>query len=104
MFEGRGGEDLATEISNSLAKAYASSFPLHKLSIVQGQKCWKLYVDILILELGGNLFDAVSICCCTSNFVFMFKNLVLIFFFLLSQSTTNQRFRFLGSQNIDGFV
>lgn len=61
MFEGRGGEDLATEISNSLAKAYASSFPLHKLSIVRGQKCWKLYVDILILELGGNLFDATSL-------------------------------------------
>lgn len=24
-------------------------------------RCWKLYVDILILECGGNLFDAVSI-------------------------------------------
>lgn len=61
VFEGRGGEDLATEISNSLAQAYASSFPLHKLNIVRGQKCWKLYVDILILELGGNLFDATSL-------------------------------------------
>lgn len=60
MFEGRGGEDLATEISNSLAKAYFSTFPLNKLTIASGQMCWKLTVDILILELGGNLFDAVS--------------------------------------------
>ncbi|KAI5723373.1 hypothetical protein M8J76_005213 [Diaphorina citri] len=61
VFEGRGGEDLATEISNSLSKAYYSSFPLDKLSIVPRQMCWKLYVDILILELGGNLFDATSL-------------------------------------------
>ncbi|KAL1453426.1 hypothetical protein WDU94_007566 [Cyamophila willieti] len=61
VFEGRGGEDLATEISNSLSKAYYSSFPLHKLKIVSGHMCWKLTVDILILELGGNLFDATSL-------------------------------------------
>lgn len=59
-FVGRGGEDLATEISNGLSKAY-SSFPLEKLCILERLQCWKLYVDILILECGGNLFDAVSI-------------------------------------------
>uniref|UniRef100_A0A1B6LN19 Ribosomal RNA-processing protein 42 n=1 Tax=Graphocephala atropunctata TaxID=36148 RepID=A0A1B6LN19_9HEMI len=59
-FEGRGGEDLATEISNSLARAY-TLFPLEKLCILQGLQCWKLYADILVLECGGNLFDAVSL-------------------------------------------
>ncbi|XP_046687803.1 exosome complex component RRP42-like [Homalodisca vitripennis] len=59
-FEGRGGEELATEISNSLARAYAL-FPLEKLCILQGLQCWKLYADILVLECGGNLFDAVSL-------------------------------------------
>ncbi|PNF35123.1 Exosome complex component RRP42 [Cryptotermes secundus] len=62
-FEGRGGEELGTEISNSLATAYQSSqtFDLTALCILPGQQCWKLYIDILILECGGNLFDAVSL-------------------------------------------
>ncbi|KAJ3663822.1 hypothetical protein Zmor_008044 [Zophobas morio] len=62
-FEGRGGEDLAVEISNSLAGAYRSPevFDLTKLCILKGRKCWKIFVDILLLECGGNLYDAVSI-------------------------------------------
>ncbi|GLH08754.1 Exosome complex component RRP42 [Gryllus bimaculatus] len=62
-FEGRGGEELGTEISNSLSRAYQSSyaFDLTTLCILPGQQCWKLYIDILILECGGNLFDAVSL-------------------------------------------
>ncbi|XP_022914313.1 exosome complex component RRP42 [Onthophagus taurus] len=62
-FEGRGGEDLATEISNCLAAAYKSpsAFDSTKLCILKGRKCWKIYVDILLLECGGNLYDAISI-------------------------------------------
>ncbi|XP_067010285.2 exosome complex exonuclease RRP42 [Anabrus simplex] len=62
-FEGRGGEELGTEISCGLARAYESpqAFDLRPLCILPGQQCWKLYVDILILECGGNLFDAVSL-------------------------------------------
>ncbi|XP_064611102.1 exosome complex component RRP42-like isoform X1 [Liolophura sinensis] len=62
-FEGRGGEELATEISNTLARAYdtATSLDLNSLVIIPGQQCWVLYVDIVLLECGGNLFDAVSI-------------------------------------------
>ncbi|XP_049294428.1 exosome complex exonuclease RRP42 [Anopheles funestus] len=62
-FEGRGGEQLATEISNTLAKAYESrkGFDLSILCIMAKHQCWKLYVDVLILECGGNLFDAVSL-------------------------------------------
>ncbi|XP_044754441.1 exosome complex component RRP42 [Coccinella septempunctata] len=62
-FEGRGGEDLAIELSNCLASAYSSNeaLDLTKLCIMKGKKCWKLYVDILLLEVGGNLYDAVSI-------------------------------------------
>ncbi|KAK3085656.1 hypothetical protein FSP39_006759 [Pinctada imbricata] len=62
-FEGRGGEELATEISNMLARAYdcPRCLDLHKLSIIPGQQCWVLYIDILLLECGGNLFDAASI-------------------------------------------
>ncbi|KAI4470194.1 exosome complex exonuclease ribosomal rna processing protein [Holotrichia oblita] len=62
-FEGRGGESLATEISNTLTAAYSSNsvFDYTKLCILKGRKCWKIYVDILILECGGNLYDAISI-------------------------------------------
>ncbi|KAG5882251.1 hypothetical protein JTB14_014948 [Gonioctena quinquepunctata] len=62
-FEGRGGEDLAVEIANTLSSAYRSplAFDLRKLCILKGRKCWKVYVDILLLECGGNLFDAVSL-------------------------------------------
>lgn len=62
-FEGRGGEDLAIQIANTLTAAYQSpfAFDLRKLCIVKGRKCWKFFVDILILECGGNLYDAVSL-------------------------------------------
>ena len=34
---------------------------LTKLVVLPGHTCWILYVDILVLELGGNIYDAVSI-------------------------------------------
>lgn len=61
-FEGRGGEDLANEISRFLHRAYsAGALNLGDLCVLPGQQCWVLYIDILILECGGNLFDAVSL-------------------------------------------
>lgn len=62
-FEGRGGEELANEIRTTLESAYRSgrAFDLRKLCILPRQQCWKLYVDVLILECGGNVFDAVSL-------------------------------------------
>lgn len=62
-FEGRGGEELANEIRGTLEAAYASAraLDLRRLCIVPRQYCWKLYVDVLILECGGNVFDAVSL-------------------------------------------
>ncbi|KAM7283494.1 exosome complex component RRP42 [Ixodes scapularis] len=62
-FEGRGGEDIAAEISSALAQAYRSPkcLDLRSLAVVPGQQVWVLYVDILILECGGSLVDAVSV-------------------------------------------
>lgn len=91
-FEGRGGEQLAMEFSNTLESAYRSrqAFNLKNLCILPQQRCWKLYIDVLvrcfvrmwtfsvsfrqkimiffvgmqnfqILECGGNLYDAVSL-------------------------------------------
>lgn len=54
-FEGRGGEELAMEISNTLQKAYQSrqAFDLTKMCILSKQQCWKLYVDILVRLFWG---------------------------------------------------
>lgn len=49
-FEGKGGDDLATEISNVLSMAYQTpdAFDLKQLCIIPHKKCWKMYVDILV--------------------------------------------------------
>ena len=62
-FEGRGGESLATAISGVLSRAYSSKevLDLSSLVVLAGHTCWILYVDILVLEVGGNILDAVSI-------------------------------------------
>lgn len=61
-FEGRGGESLATSISRLLARAYScpGAIDLASLVVLPGSSCWTLYCDILVLEMGGNLCDAVS--------------------------------------------
>ncbi|XP_017882952.1 exosome complex component RRP42 isoform X1 [Ceratina calcarata] len=61
-FEGKGGDDLATEISNTLTVAYQThdAIDLRTLCILPHKKCWKIFVDVLILQCGGNLFDAVG--------------------------------------------
>ncbi|EEB18730.1 Exosome complex exonuclease RRP42, putative [Pediculus humanus corporis] len=62
-FEKRGGEDLANDLSSALTRAYSApeSLDLKSLCILPKFQCWKLYVDVLILECGGNLFDAVGL-------------------------------------------
>uniref|UniRef100_A0A2R5LJY9 Ribosomal RNA-processing protein 42 n=2 Tax=Ornithodoros turicata TaxID=34597 RepID=A0A2R5LJY9_9ACAR len=62
-FEGRGGEELGTAISTALTQAYRAPkcLDLDSLCVVAGRQVWVLYVDVLILECGGSLLDAVSV-------------------------------------------
>ncbi|XP_037548734.1 exosome complex component RRP42 [Nematolebias whitei] len=61
-FEGRGGEELGTELSNTLYKAFnKDSLDLKSLCISPGEHCWVLYVDVLLLQCDGNLYDAMSV-------------------------------------------
>ncbi|CAH2283205.1 exosome complex component RRP42 [Pelobates cultripes] len=62
-FEGRGGEELGTEIAHVLYKIFdnKSSLDRKSLCIQPREHCWVLYVDVLLLECGGNLFDTISI-------------------------------------------
>ncbi|KAM9383756.1 exosome complex component RRP42 [Pholidichthys leucotaenia] len=62
-FEGRGGEELGTELSNTLYKVFnnKNSVALKSLCISAGEHCWVLYVDVLLLQCDGNLYDAISV-------------------------------------------
>ncbi|XP_030645207.1 exosome complex component RRP42 [Chanos chanos] len=62
-FEGRGGEELGIDLSNTLYKVFNNkhSIDLRSLCICPGEHCWVLYVDVLLLQCDGNLFDAISI-------------------------------------------
>ncbi len=61
-FEGRGGEELATEIAYTLSTAYdlKNVMDYRTLCVLPGQCCWVLYVDVVVLECGGDLFDAIG--------------------------------------------
>lgn len=56
-FEGRGGEDLANELSAALTRAYSApkALDLKALCILPGFQCWKLYVDILVSSFNEHL-------------------------------------------------
>jgi len=53
-FEGRGGEELANDISCVLASAFeeGSGLDLESLCVAEGQHCWILYIDVLVSECG----------------------------------------------------
>ncbi|RNA15649.1 D-3-phosphoglycerate dehydrogenase [Brachionus plicatilis] len=61
-FQGRGGEQIASQIVNILSNLFSpKNFDLTQLNIVSGKKCWHLYVDIVLLESSGNLYDACAL-------------------------------------------
>lgn len=49
-FEGRGGDDLGTEIANTLYRIFNNkgSVDLKSLCISPREHCWVLYVDVLV--------------------------------------------------------
>lgn len=71
-FRGRGGDELAAELTSTIEKAFyvgpgsiASKSPidLSSLCILTGKSCWVLYVDALVLDLDGSIADAISLGC-----------------------------------------
>jgi exosome complex component RRP42 len=62
-FEGRGAEDLNLELAQAMENLmkHPGALDLKSLCLAPGQLCWIIFVDVLILDSGGNLFDAVSI-------------------------------------------
>ncbi|EPS58474.1 hypothetical protein M569_16340, partial [Genlisea aurea] len=67
MFEGRGGEELSTELASALQRCLLGSksgagagINLQSISIVDGKVCWSLYIDCLVVSSNGNLLDALA--------------------------------------------
>lgn len=80
-FVGRGAADLNAELSQLLTRLYASPATRglrQGLSLIPGKKCWILHVDALVLDSGGNLFDALSIAVRAALCVCVLPNVVVI--------------------------
>lgn len=67
MFEGRGGEELSTELSVALQRCLlggksgaGAAIDLSSLVVVEGKICWDLYIDGLVVSSDGNLLDALG--------------------------------------------
>jgi len=62
-FEGRAGTALNVELATVIHRMLENNnvLDLKKLCLLEGLKCWIIYIDALVLDSGGNLFDAVSI-------------------------------------------
>ncbi|MFH4976244.1 hypothetical protein AB6A40_002953 [Gnathostoma spinigerum] len=62
-FEGKGGQDFATEIACALEAAYDNDLLLPDLKrlILSPYHVWRITVDIVILQCGGNILDAAGL-------------------------------------------
>ncbi|GAM17782.1 hypothetical protein SAMD00019534_009570 [Acytostelium subglobosum LB1] len=62
-FEGKGAEYINVELAKQLERllTQGNALDLASLCIVPGKYCWNLYIDAIVLDSGGNLFDALSI-------------------------------------------
>ncbi|KAG0471739.1 hypothetical protein HPP92_016285 [Vanilla planifolia] len=66
-FEGRGGEELSTELSAGLERCLlggksgaGAGIDPSSLIVVEGKICWDLYIDALVISSDGNLLDALA--------------------------------------------
>ncbi|GJP72578.1 hypothetical protein CLOP_g3293 [Closterium sp. NIES-67] len=67
-FRGRGGEELSQELTRVLERSFlggadgsGAAVELGQLVLVERKSCWVLYLDALVLNMDGNLVDALSI-------------------------------------------
>ena len=67
-FQGRGGDELGAELTAALERGLypgpsgrGAGLDLAALSIVAGKSCWVVHVDALLLNMDGNVLDALSI-------------------------------------------
>ncbi|XP_074285692.1 uncharacterized protein LOC141611138 [Silene latifolia] len=67
MHQGKGGEELSSELALALQRGLLGSksgagagIDLSSLCIVEGKTCWDLYIDCLVVSSDGNLLDSLG--------------------------------------------
>lgn len=62
-YEGRGADDLNIKLASVIEQLMLSSdfINLSSLCLIPKRQCWILYIDALVMDSGGNLFDAISL-------------------------------------------
>ena len=66
--EGRGADAINVEYTQSLNRVLVESgvIDLEKLCIIAGKYVWALYIDVMVLDNGGNIFDTIVLACYTA--------------------------------------
>lgn len=61
--DGRMGADISAELTTMLDRMLVSSRSIDTagLCVVEGKFAWTVYVDVMVLDSGGNIFDLVSL-------------------------------------------
>ncbi|KAK8952318.1 hypothetical protein KSP39_PZI002976 [Platanthera zijinensis] len=82
MFEGRGGEELSSELSVGLQRCLlggksgaeaGAGIDLSSLVLAEGKICWDLYIDGLVISSDGNLLDALAAAIKVCRFIFLVR-------------------------------
>jgi len=62
-YEGRGAEVFNVELSRVIERLLTETYAINmkSLCLVTGRQCWVIYIDAMVLDSAGNLFDAISI-------------------------------------------
>eukprot|EP00457_Paulinella_chromatophora_P011836 gb/GEZN01011999.1/.p1 GENE.gb/GEZN01011999.1/~~gb/GEZN01011999.1/.p1 ORF type:complete len:289 (+),score=33.99 gb/GEZN01011999.1/:132-998(+) len=58
-------KNLSAQLTSDLALSLSqpSSLDFSSLCLIQGKSAWHIYVDAMVLSLGGNVLDALSMAC-----------------------------------------
>ncbi|ORY95595.1 ribosomal protein S5 domain 2-type protein [Syncephalastrum racemosum] len=63
QFEGRGADDINNQLTLSMDRLFngpQSGIDVSSLCIIPGQQCWVIYIDAMVMDCGGNLFDCIA--------------------------------------------
>ena len=86
IFEGRGGDDLALELSKALERTFCTgAVDLSSLCVISGKCCWILYVDAVVRLSFARRLSYLSIYLVNYLFVYLFLSL---FIFMVGRLST----------------
>ena len=62
-YEGRGADEVNAQYTKALHRILVSSksIDMKSLCVIEGKHVWCLYVDVIVLDNGGNLFDTICL-------------------------------------------